>query len=511
MSGPKDIAYVRTQEAPSLPPPSYAVGINGWLRGNLVSNWWVALLAGLFTVLAASLLWGMLSWAVLDAVFTADNREGCIAGAAEGRELGACWAYVKAKFGQWIYGFYPIELRWRPNLVFLLFAVLLVPLLTPGAPWKALNAVLFFVVFPILAFYLLYGTTIPFAIFGFATWLAKSLILFLASVIHAIGTVLDGIVSVVIDGEIFQLLFGWLAAPFRWIASIIDLIAVAIGGLLGSPAGFWLDYVLSASLILGAMAWRSARKAVAWPRMLAKGLGVAAVLAMFILISGLDRGLPVVETQQWGGLLVTMVVAVTGIVASLPIGIALALGRRSQMPAIRLLSVAFIEMVRGVPLITVLFMASVMLPLFLPEGTNFDKLLRALVGVALFSAAYMAEVVRGGLQAIPKGQYEAARALGLNYWKMMVLIVLPQALKIVIPGIVNTFISLFKDTTLVSIVGLFDLLGIVQAGFADQKWVSPVTAPTGYFGAAIIFILFCFGMSRYSIYMERRLATGHRR
>ncbi len=181
------------------------------------------------------------------------------------------------------------------------------------------------------------------------------------------------------------------------------------------------------------------------------------------------------------------------------------------MPVIRLLCITFIEMVRGVPLITVLFMARVMLPLFLPEGTNFDKLLRALVGVALFSAAYMAEVVRGGLQAIPKGQYEAAQALGLTYWKMMDSIVLPQALKIVIPGIVNNFISLFKDTTLVSIVGLFDLLGIVQAGFADQKWVSPVTAPTGYFGAALMFCIFCFGMSRYSMYMERRLATGYRR
>ena len=210
-------------------------------------------------------------------------------------------------------------------------------------------------------------------------------------------------------------------------------------------------------------------------------------------------------------MLVTLIVAVTGIVASLPIGILLALGRRSKMPAIRLLSVTFIEMVRGVPLITVLFMASVMLPLFLPSGVNFDKLLRALVGVALFSSAYMAEVVRGGLQAIPKGQYEAARALGLTYWMMMIFIILPQALRIVIPGIVNTFIGLFKDTTLVSIVGLFDLLGIIQAGFADQKWVSPTTAPTGYLGAAFIFFVFCFAMSRYSMYMERRLATGYRR
>jgi general L-amino acid transport system permease protein len=164
-----------------------------------------------------------------------------------------------------------------------------------------------------------------------------------------------------------------------------------------------------------------------------------------------------------------------------------------------------------VPLITVLFMASVMLPLFLPEGVTFDKLLRALIGTALFSAAYMAEVVRGGLQAIPKGQYEAASALGLSYWKSMSLIVLPQALKIVIPGIVNTFIGLFKDTTLVSIIGIFDLLGIINSSFADPNWASPQTAPTGYFFAALMFWIFCFGMSRYSIFMEERLHTGHKR
>jgi general L-amino acid transport system permease protein len=218
-----------------------------------------------------------------------------------------------------------------------------------------------------------------------------------------------------------------------------------------------------------------------------------------------------VETAKWGGLLVTLVVAVTGIVASLPLGILLALGRRSKMPVVKLFSVIFIEVWRGVPLITVLFMASVMLPLFLPEGVSFDKLLRALIMTALFSAAYMAEVVRGGLQAIPKGQYEAASALGLSFWKSTALIVLPQALKIVIPGIVNSFIGLFKDTTLVSIIGIFDLLGIVNSSFADPKWASPVTTPTGYLMAALIFWIFCFGMSRYSMFMERRLHTGHKR
>jgi general L-amino acid transport system permease protein len=220
-------------------------------------------------------------------------------------------------------------------------------------------------------------------------------------------------------------------------------------------------------------------------------------------------GLPLVETPQWGGLFITLVIAITGIVASLPIGILLALGRRSSLPIIKALSVAFIELVRGVPLVTVLFMASVMLPLFLPEGVTFDKLLRALIGVALFSAAYMAEVVRGGLQAIPKGQFEAAAAVGLGYWQTTGLIILPQALKLVIPGIVNTFIGLFKDTSLVLIIGLFDLLGMAQLVIKDPRWLG--LAPETYVIAALGFWVFCFAMSRYSLFVERKLHRGHKR
>ena len=216
-----------------------------------------------------------------------------------------------------------------------------------------------------------------------------------------------------------------------------------------------------------------------------------------------------VETSKWGGLSLTLILSGVGIVASLPIGIVLALGRRSQMPIVRAACVVFIEFWRGVPLITVLFMSSVMLPLFLPEGTSFDKLLRAMIGIVLFESAYMAEVVRGGLAAIPKGQYEAAKALGLNYWKSMGLIILPQALKLVIPGIVNTFIALFKDTTLVLIIGLFDLLTTVEAGFKDSNWLG--YAVEGYAFAALVYWIFCFGMSRYSQNLERKLQTGHAR
>jgi general L-amino acid transport system permease protein len=232
----------------------------------------------------------------------------------------------------------------------------------------------------------------------------------------------------------------------------------------------------------------------------------------FILLTGWSTiGLRPVDTVLWGGVLVTIVVAAVGIVFSLPLGILLALGRRSHMPTVRVLSVMFIEFVRGVPLITVLFMASVMLPLFIPEQWSPDKLVRALVGIALFASAYMAEVVRAGLQAIPKGQYEGAMAIGLRYWQIMRLVVLPQALRVTIPNIVNTYIGLFKDTTLVFIVGIFDLLRTIEIARIDPKWATPVTSTTGYAVAAIFYLVFCYGMSRYARATEARLTKGDRR
>lgn len=228
----------------------------------------------------------------------------------------------------------------------------------------------------------------------------------------------------------------------------------------------------------------------------------------YFLIPGGSFGLEPVESSKWGGLMLTLILAYIGILASLPIGVLLALGRRSDMPIVRGLCVVFIEVWRAVPLITVLFMASVMLPLFLPEGMNFEKLLRALIGITLWQSAYMAEVIRGGLQAIPRGQYEAASALGLGYWRKMGLVILPQALKLVIPGIVNTFIALFKDTTLVLIIGLFDILGTVQSTVTDPAWQN--VAIEGYVFVAFCFWIFCFGISRYSQKLERKLDTGHK-
>ena len=235
-------------------------------------------------------------------------------------------------------------------------------------------------------------------------------------------------------------------------------------------------------------------------------------IVSYILLHGFAAiGLPVVDTVLWGGVLVTIVLATVGIVVSLPIGIVLALGRRSRMPAVQFFSTVFIEFVRGVPLITVLFMASVMLPLFVPEGFEPDKLLRAMVGIALFASAYMAEVVRAGLQAIPRGQFEGAMAVGLGYRPMMRLIILPQALRITIPNIVNTYIGLFKDTSLVTIIGIFDLLNTIEVSRSDPKWATPVTSTTGYAVAAMFYLAFCYGMSRYARATEARLGKSDKR
>ncbi len=238
---------------------------------------------------------------------------------------------------------------------------------------------------------------------------------------------------------------------------------------------------------------------------------VLPILSLLLLLGFPPLGLSYVATSLWGGILVTVVVSAVGIVFSLPLGIILALGRRSKMPIVRLFSVIFIEFVRGVPLITVLFMASVMLPLFVPESWSPDKLLRALIGVALFAAAYMAEVVRAGLQGVPRGQYEGAEALGLSYWKTMGLIILPQALRITIPNIVNSNIALFKDTTLVFIVGIFDFLRTIEVARIDPKWATPVTSTSGYAFAAIFYFICCWMMSLYARGVERRLVTTHRR
>lgn len=286
-----------------------------------------------------------------------------------------------------------------------------------------------------------------------------------------------------IDEKILQFIYGFYPEEHHWRPTL----GIAILFAILAPVLFGKRKVQTISLLLL--------------------IFVYPFLAFWLFNGGF--GLEVIETAKWGGLFLSLVISITGIIVSLPLGILLALGRQSKMPVVRLLSVVFIEVIRGVPLITILFMASQMLPLFLPEGTNFNKLLRAMVGVAIFASAYMAEVVRGGLAAVPRGQYEGSEALGLGYWQMMIFVILPQALKISIPSIVNTFIGLTKDTTLVSIIGLLDLLLITQTASRDSNWIG--TEIEGYVFAALIYWIICFGMSRYSIYLENKLHTGHKR
>jgi general L-amino acid transport system permease protein len=280
-----------------------------------------------------------------------------------------------------------------------------------------------------------------------------------------------------------QFFYGFYPEPERWrVDVVLIMLAVSIYGLLSERV--------------------KNKKPFAW-----FFFAVFPILSFWLLLGGL--GLAVVPTRLWGGFMLTVIISSVGIVFSLPLGILLALGRRSTLPVLHMLCVFFIEFARGVPLISILFMANVLLPLFLPQGVNLDILVRILLGVTLFAAAYMAEVVRGGLQALPKGQYEGAMALGLGYWQLTRFIIMPQALRIAIPGIVNNFISLTQDTTLVAIVGLYDFLNIVRAGSRDSKWIG--TEMEGYVFCAVIYFICCFAMSRYSMYLERKLHTGHKK
>ena len=374
--------YIRSEPVETLPPPSHVPGPIAWIKRNLFSGPVNTLLTVAVLYLLYLVVPPLINFFFVDAVWSGSDRDACRAETI-GREVGACWAYVIDKINYFVYGSYPADQRWRVNLFFALLALGVVWLLWLRAPHRGLGAIYFFVIFPIVAYFLLSG---------------------------------------------------------------------------------------------------------------ASGLGLQDV-----------------PTSLWGGILVTIIVATVGIVFSLPLGILLALGRRSKLPIVRLASVIFIEFVRGVPLITVLIMANTMLPLFLPDGVTVDRLARPLIGVALFSSAYMAEVVRGGLQAIPKGQYEGAMSLCLNYAQMMVFIILPQALRIVIPGIVNTFIGLFKDTSLVAIVGIFDLIRTIEASRVDPNWAAPTVNYTGYAFAGLFYFIFCWGMSRYSVGVERRLAAGQQR
>jgi general L-amino acid transport system permease protein len=498
-------AFVSEALIPERPAPIKTTGLVGFLRTRLFNSPTNILL----TIVSALLLWFIavpsLKFLLVDAVWSGTDRNACLAENA-GHPVGACWPFIEAKFDQLMYGFYPEPERWRVNLTYLLAAILLLPLLIPRLPAKGLNAGLFFFAFPVVAFFLLHGGGLK----GFGvSWTAGILSGFDDSLGDAGRQLVNaGQTTAVIGpllwalGKLVVLLstgISWLLWPLTWLRDQI--------GMSGQPV--WLDLAVTAAIVSALLFWLSGGTRSGW-RPLINSLAFFAGTGIVIAAMGLDRGgLPVVDTRLWGGLLVTLVLSVTGIVASMPVGIALALGRRSTIPLIRLFSITFIEFWRGVPLITVLFFATYMLPLFVPAGFNVDGLVRALIGIALFAGAYQAEVIRGGLQAIPRGQGEAASALGLSWWKTTALIVMPQALRHVIPGLVNSFIALFKDTSLVLIVALFDLLGSLRAAFSDPVWATPSTLFTGFAFTGMIYFVFCFSMSRYSLFVEHRL-NAHR-
>jgi general L-amino acid transport system permease protein len=499
-------SFVRSELVPERAAPIKTTGFVGFLRTRLLNSPTNVLL----TIVGILLLWFTVIPAVkfllIDAVWRGTDRNACLAENI-GHPVGACWPYIQAKFTQFIYGFYPEPERWRVNLTFILAALLLLPLLIPRLPAKGLNAGLFFIAFPVVAFFLLHGGGLG----GFGvSWTAALLSGFADSIGDAGRKLASAGEATAIIGPLLKLLgmlvalvgtgISWLIWPLTWLRDQIQ----------ASSRPVWFDFTATAAIVSILLFVLGGGIRTGW-RALIVSLATFAGIGAVISAMGLDHGgLPIVDTRLWGGLLVTLVVSFTGIVTSMPVGIALALGRRSTIPLIRIFSTTFIEFWRGVPLITVLFFATYMLPLFVPAGFTVDGLVRVLIGIALFSGAYNAEVIRGGLQAIPRGQAEAASALGLSYWKTTGLIVMPQALRHVIPGLVNSFIALFKDTSLVSIVALFDLLGSLRASFSDPAWATPTTAFTGFAFTGLIYFAFCFGMSRYSLFVENRL-NAHRR
>lgn len=424
------VAYVRDSMLPEQAPPIAEKGAIKWLRENLFSGW----LNTILTVLSLLTIWYALAaigpW-LLNTVWNAQSLRECrevLDGAS-----GACFAVIRDRWHQLLFGFYPPQYYWRPVLSLVLLFVALAPVLFSQLPRKLLG---FSALYPFVAYHLLWGGSV---------WLPVSVIL---------GFVL-----------------GYVA--FRVLHRFAPLLAIT--GAIAVPVLWW---------ILFAAGFTSAMTSIA------------------------PIGLEFVRSDRFGGFLISLVIGVTGISLSLPIGILLALGRQSDMVFVKSVCVMVIEFIRGVPLITLLFTASLLLNYFLPPGTTFDLILRVIIMVTLFASAYMAEVIRGGLAALPKGQYEAADALGLDYWKAQRLIIMPQALKISIPGIVNTFIGLFKDTTLLVFIAILEPLALANAIRANTAWNGIYWELFIFIGA--LFFIFCFGMSRYSLYLERKLKTDHR-
>ncbi|WBU64970.1 amino acid ABC transporter permease [Paracoccus aerodenitrificans] len=478
----QSVPYVRDTMLPPAAPPSRQTGVVRWLRMNLFSGWFNTVL----TILGIGIIWFLFHhfWPWLShSVWKADSVQQCreIIAARWGEgATGGCFAVIRERWHQYLFGFYPRAGYWRP-------------IMTMGLLFIAITPVLFSVSPAIRRWVLAATGLITILLMGVAETPDWSVILMWA---------LFGIALLMAE-----------YAPRRLFIFTVLYPVVAIWLLWGGS--LWYPLMLLAGFAVGYGVIRAVP-----PRRsgLATFLAIAAAVIWWLFlaepVSGLLQDMAAmrlmpVDSNDFGGFLLAVVIGVSGIAMSLPLGIVLALARRSDMFLVHIFSVIFIEFIRGVPLITLLFVASLLLNYFLPPGTNFDIILRVIIMVTIFAAAYMAEVIRGGLAALPRGQYEAADSLGLNYWQAQRLIILPQALKISIPGIVGTFIGMFKDTTLVGLIGLFDpLKGISDFVRSNFAWKGIYWEPFIFVG--LIFFVICFSMSRYSMYLERRLSRENR-
>ena len=495
------VSYVRTEVLPERAPPTTETGVIKWVRENLFSSW----LNGILTVISIYAIYlalaGIVPW-LLNSVWGAESltqcREVLNAKGLDSHD-GACFSVLTARWHQMVFGYYPSELYWRPVLALILFLVGIMPVLFSGLPRKMfmLTAAV-----PFICFWLLWGGSI---------W---------GPIVIALGFVL-GWAAMKFFGENLSPLAGLIAAIILpilyWIFAAPNLVAVLNSGIfyhwiLLATFGAWVIFAfvhpLFEKMSNGGAASVSLVLFLFW---LGSAVPVLGIMLEFGFVSLGDTsgvGIEFVESRKFGGFMLSIVIGLSAIILSLPLGILLALGRQSDLIIIKTTAVVFIEVIRGVPLIVWLFTAQLLLNYFLPPGTNFDLTLRVIIMVTLFASAYIAEVVRGGLAALPTGQYEGADSLGLNYWQSMQLIILPQALKISIPGIVNTFIGLFKDTTLVVFIGLFDPLGIAGAVRATTEWNGIYWELFAFIG--LMFFVACFSMGRYSLYLEKKLQREHR-
>ncbi|WP_295048524.1 amino acid ABC transporter permease [uncultured Paracoccus sp.] len=476
------VAFVRDTMLPPADPPIKEAGAVRWLRQNLFSgpvNTVLTILGILIVWFLVSHLWDWFAHSVWNANSLSECRQIIAQTWGEGAR-GACWAVIRERWNQYTYGFYPVELYWRPTMAFGLLFLALTPVLFSEAP--GIRRIVLGLA-TVLTLWLMVVLNAP------AVWLVFAAVMLVGGLILSERRVTWLLV--------FSILYPLMGVWFLWGGSAWGPIMVLVGPLLAWIA--WL--VLSRFSSLLATVAALVVPLIWWYFYSSEAAADAESL--------LSLAIPAVASDRFGGFLLSITIGVAGIAMSLPLGIVLALARRSDMILVKGLAVIFIEFIRGVPLIALLFVASLLLNYFLPPNVTFDIILRVIIMVTLFSAAYMAEVIRGGLAALPKGQYEAADALGLDYWKAQRLIVLPQALKISIPGIVSTFIGMFKDTTLVTFVGLYDpLKSMSDAVRASTSWKGIYWEP--YIFVGFIFFLICFGMSRYSMYLERRLARDHR-